>query len=125
MGAETRESERFDDIGRIEAPELCPLAGVLDNVSKGGIKVHYSVPVVVDLENDYEIELTLARSASQVIELIVHPQWAREKNGITEIGFKILPSKGIAQLVEYIEELDLENDSGIEDQIANFGCQMI
>ena len=126
MGVKARETERFDDIGRIEAPELCPLSGVLDNISKGGIKVHYNLPVVVDLENDYEITLTFARAATESIELIVHPQWVKEENGTTEIGFKILPSKGTGHLHEYIEELGLDkNDSSITDQITNSGCQLI
>ena len=126
MGAKTRQTERFDDIGRIEATDLCPLAGNLDNISKGGIKVHYNLPVIVDLENDYEITLTFARAASDSIELLVHPQWVKEDNGTTEIGFKILPSKGTAHLNDYIEELGLEqDDSNLADQIANSGCQFI
>ena len=127
MGVETRQNERYEDIGRIESTEICPLAGVLDNISSGGLKVHYSLPVVVDLENDYNISVTFARDASNgSIELLCHPQWVKEENGITEIGFKILPSKGSSRLSKYIEELGLENmDSDLQDQIANSGCNFI
>ena len=127
MDSEIRQDERFEDIGRIEAPQICPLAGVLDNISLGGCKVHYTVPVVVDLENDYEVNITFARAASDgSLELTCHPQWAREVNGTTEIGFKVLPCKGTARLAKYIEDLGLDKmDSSLADQIANSGCQFI
>ena len=125
MGVESRKSKRFDDIGRIDAPELCPLAGVLDNISRGGCKVHYTFPVAVDLENDYDLTIVFARAASESIELLAHPQWVKRNGGTTEIGFKILPSKGIARLFAYIKELDMDEAFGVSDQITNSGCQLI
>lgn len=125
MGIKTRKAVRIQDIGRVEAPELCPLAAVLDNFSKCGLKIHYTVPVAVDLDNDYEISVIFARAASEIISLVVHPQWVKEENGTTEIGFKILPSKGTSRLAEYIKELDSEKESGVSDQITNSGCQII
>ena len=50
MALEERHSERFDDIGRVEIPELCGISATLENISKDGCKIHYSFPVVVDLE---------------------------------------------------------------------------
>lgn len=127
MCEKNRRSERFDDIGRIESPQLCPLAGVLDNISEGGLKIHYTFPVVVDLDNDYELKITFARAASEgSLELICHPQWVKEESGTTEIGFMILPSKDSARLSKYIKELGLDqNDSSLTDLITNSGCQLI
>ncbi|MCR5401679.1 MAG: PilZ domain-containing protein [Treponema sp.] len=127
MGEKKRQTERFDDIGRVEAHSLCPLAGVLDNISAGGCKVHYNLPVVVDLENDYEVNITFARAASEgSLVLTCHPQWVHEENGTTEIGFKILPSKDLPRLLKYIEELGLDQvDSSIAHLITNSGCQLI
>ncbi len=125
MGIEARKAKRFDDIGRIDAPGLCPLAGVLDNISRGGFKVHYTFPVSVDFENDYDLIIVFARAASEAIELIAHPQWVKRNGCTTEIGFKILPSKGLSRLFSYIKELDMDEASGISDQITNSGCQLI
>lgn len=127
MSSETRLFERFDDIGRVESSELCPLSGILDNVSREGCKVHYNFPVVVDLDNDYEIKMTFARNASEgSLQLICHPQWVREENGCTEIGFKILPSKEYPRLIEYIEKLGLEAKSeDFGSEINSSNCQFI
>jgi hypothetical protein len=72
MALEERHSERFDDIGRVEIPELCGISATLENISKDGCKIHYSFPVVVDLENDYDMvkrvydsEDILAKSKSE------------------------------------------------------------
>ena len=42
MALEERHSERFDDIGRVEIPELCGISATLENISKDGCKIHYS-----------------------------------------------------------------------------------
>lgn len=127
MSSEVRKAERFDDIGRIESLELCPLAGILDNISQTGCKVHYKFPVVVDLDNDYEVKITFARAASEgSLFLLCHPQWVREEHGCTEIGFKILPSKDNLRLVEYIKKLNIESkDSDFNDEINDSNCQLI
>ena len=127
MALEERHSERFDDIGRVEIPELCGISATLENVSKDGCKIHYSFPVVVDLENDYELKITFARIASEgAFSLMCRPVWAKEVSGYTDIGFKFLHSTDIAKLNEYIEQLcDDSSDENIKSQISGSVCQII
>ena len=127
MMDEQRVDKRFDDIGRIEAENLCPLAGVLDNISLNGCKVHYKFPVSVDLENDYKARITFARDASNGgLSLLCRPKWTRKTNDGTEIGFKILPSADSARLAEYIKKLGLEeNGKELSEEIGGSDCQLI
>ncbi len=127
MNHKNRLSPRFDDMGRFESNELCALPGTLENISKDGCKVRFHFPIVVDLDNDYESKITFARAASEgQFSLVCHPQWARESNGTTEIGFRILPSKDFARLSEYVAQLceDVNSDNIVE-QISGSVCQMI
>ena len=121
MALEERHSERFDDIGRVEIPELCGISATLENISKDGCKIHYSFPVVVDLENDYEIKITLARIANEgALSLICRPVWAKEVSGSTEIGFKFLHSLDSVKLNEYMIQLcDDFSDENIKNQIRS------
>ena len=52
MDQENRLHTRYEEIGRVTASELCALPAVLDDISLNGCKIHYSFPVVVDLENE-------------------------------------------------------------------------
>ncbi len=127
MNKDTRHNERFDDIGKVEIPELCPLPGVLDNVSRDGCKIHYNVPVVVDLENEYEIKITFTDGiASKVFVLLCHPQWVKDENGCTEIGLKILPSQDYSRLGEYISVLGINSEKeDLSVEINNTVCKLI
>ncbi len=127
MSLEERLSKRFDDIGRFESPEICALPASLENISKNGCRVRFRFPVNLDLDNDYEAKITFARSASEgSLSLLCKPQWSKEENGCTIIGFMILPSKDFARLGEYVEHLHLEeSDSNLEDQIKDSSCQII
>ncbi len=124
---EQRADKRFDDIGRIEAEDLCPLAGVLDNISLNGCKVHYKFPVSVDMENDYKVKITFARDASNgSLSLLCRPRWTKETNGRMEIGFSILPSVDSARLTEYVKKLGLEeNGKEFSEEIGGSDCQLI
>lgn len=127
MAFKPRLFERFDDTGKIEIPSLCPLPGVLDNISEGGCRVHYNFPVVVELENDYEIKIFFARNILEgSLQLVCHPQWVREVGNCTEIGFKILPSQDFPRLAEYIKKLGLDEKSGdFSDEILESTCRFI
>ena len=52
MQTELRKNTRFEDFGRIECEDLGPVSGILDDISMNGCKVHFDVPVNVNLEND-------------------------------------------------------------------------
>lgn len=127
MISEERHNQRFEDIGRVEINELCAFSATLDNISRDGCRIRYMYPVVVDLENDYELKITFARIASEgAFSLMCRPVWAKEVSGYTDIGFKFLHSTDIAKLNEYIEQLcDDSSDENIKSQISGSVCQII
>lgn len=113
---ENRQEARYKEIGRIIAPEICSLTGILDDISSTGCKVHYPFPVVVELENEYEIKIAPTRTHDETpLKLICVPQWVNEKDGNTHIGFKILYSPDAARLAEFISYLEHLNDDQEEE----------
>lgn len=107
MDEENRQHTRYEEIGRVNAPELCALPGVLDDISSSGCKVHYSFPVTVDLEAEYDVRLSPLHHADQApLNLICQPQWVQESEGNTYIGFKILYSPDANRLKDFIKQLD-------------------
>jgi hypothetical protein len=107
MFEENRRDVRYDEIGRVISPDLCALPGILDNISSGGCKVHFPLPIVVDLENEYELKIFSSRPAFQEpLKLICQPQWVKEIDGMTEIGFRILYSPDAVRLSEFVAYLE-------------------
>ena len=107
MLKENRQSVRYDEIGRVISPDLCALPGILDNISSGGCKVHFPLSVVVDLENEYELKIYSSRPAfPEPLNLICQPQWVKETDGCTEIGFSIMYSPDANRLSEFVAYLD-------------------
>ena len=116
MEQENRLHTRYEEIGRVTAPELCALPGILDDISLTGCKVHYSFPVVVDLENDYEVKLSpLHGSNSSPLNLICTPQWVKEQDGNTYIGFLIQYSPDAHKLEEFIKHLEMISKDDLPD----------
>ena len=106
MQFEQRKDERFDDIGRVDAPELCVFPGVLVDISMLGCRIRFPASVSVDMDTDFNLKVTSPRKGSaQPFSLIGHPMWIEEENGSTEIGFKLLRSPGSRLLYKYIEKL--------------------
>lgn len=113
MGLENRKHPRYPEIGRVTAPDLCALPGILDNISFTGCKIHFPVSVVVDLDAEYMIKLALSRSVEDPLQLMCKPMWVKEDQGNTEIGLEILYSPDDARLrefVSYLQEMDEEED---------------
>lgn len=107
MEQENRLHTRYEEIGRISAPEICALPGILDDISLNGCKAHYSFPVVVDLENEYEVKISpLHGSNNSPLNLICTPQWVNELEGNTYIGFKINYSPDAHKLESFIKHLE-------------------
>ena len=107
MEQENRLHTRYEEIGRITAPEICALPGILDDISLTGCKVHYSFPVVVDLENEYDMEILPSSTADLTpLKLKCLPQWVKEQDGNTYIGFKVLYSPDANRLNEFINHLE-------------------
>lgn len=107
MTQDNRQEPRYDEIGRVTALEICPLSAVLDDISSTGCKLHYSFPIVVDLENEYDVKIApLHYSDSSPLHLICKPQWVKELEGSTYIGFKILYSPDATRLSKFITHLE-------------------
>ncbi len=118
MEQEHRLHTRYDEIGRITAPEICALPGILDDISLHGCKVHYSFPVVVDLENEYELKISpLHGSNTTPMNLICTPQWVKEHGGNTFIGFSIQYSPDAHKLQHFIKHLESISRDAIPDII--------
>ena len=116
MEHENRLHTRYEEIGRITAPEICALPGILDDISLNGCKVHYSFPVVVDLENEYDIKISpLHGSNSSPLNLICSPQWVNETGGNTYIGFKIHYSPDAHKLEQFIKYLETISKDDLPD----------
>lgn len=107
MDTEKRNSTRFKEIGKITSQELCALPGILDDISASGLKVHYAFPVVVDLENEYDMEILPSSTTDLTpLKLKCLPQWVKEQDGNTYIGFKILYSPDANRLNDFITRLE-------------------
>lgn len=110
MIQENRQEQRYDEIGRVNANEICPLSGILDDISSSGCKIHYTFPVVIDLDNEYDVRITpLHNSDSTPLHLFCKPQWVNERDGNTYIGFKILYSPDgfrLAKFISYLENIN-------------------
>ena len=117
MEQENRLHTRYEEIGRITAPEICALPGILDDISLNGCKVHYSFPIVVDLENEYEVKIAPLHGNSTPLNLICSPQWVNENGGSTFIGFKIHYSPDAHKLESFIKHLEKISRDDIPDII--------
>lgn len=107
MAEENRQHIRYEEIGRITAPEICALPGVLDDISASGCKIHYSFPIVIDLDNEYEVKISPLHQGDQnPLNLICIPQWVKEQDGNTFIGLKILYSPDANRLNSFITHLE-------------------
>ena len=108
---ENRQNIRYHEIGRVNAPEICALPGILDNISSTGCKVHFQMPVAVNLDNEYMIKISLSRSPEEgPLQLMCKPMWVSEVGGSTQIGFSILFSPDENRLHLFIDFLQQIND---------------
>lgn len=107
MTQENRQSIRYKEIGKVVCDELCALSGILDDISSTGCKIHYSYPVVVDLESEYDLEISPASQYGNTpLRLKCKPQWVNEKEGNTFIGLEIMYSPDANRLTAFIKQLE-------------------
>ena len=116
-----RKDARFEEIGRVEAPELCALSGVLVDISLSGCRVHFPLPVEIDIaeEKEYTLKIYPSRATSEDgIELLCLPCWECSESGEASVGFKIIHSPDTPQLEAYIRSLgDAEAQSDAAEPI--------
>ncbi len=111
MESEKRKDPRFDDIARVDIPELSIFPGILVDISQLGCKVRFSVALEPDMDSDYELKITPAgKNSSEGFILIVHPMWKNIESGSSEIGFRILRSPGTRQLVQHVRNLQADKE---------------
>lgn len=104
---ENRQNIRYKELGRVFSTELCALSGILDDISIDGCKVHFPVPVVADLENEYKLKIQLSRASDEApLQLLCKPIWVNDNGGITYLGFQILYSPDDMHLRETIASLE-------------------
>lgn len=113
MALDQRTNTRFDDFGKVNAPDICVFPGILADISLTGCKIRFPAHIELDMECDYELKITPTRkNLGQPFMLIAHPQWISGENDSTEIGFKVLRSPGSKQLAQYVKSrADTEQDS--------------
>ncbi len=113
MAIEHRADERYEDFGKVDAEDLCSLPGVLDDISMKGCKVHFPVPVALDMDNQYHLNISLPQEGARPLRLICNPQWKKMNDSETEIGFRFMRSPDTPRLASYIGEKqgELEDDS--------------
>ena len=106
MEKENRQYTRYPEIGRAFATDLCALQAILDDISAFGCKIHYSFPIVVNLEEEYELKISPLHNENQnPLDLRCRPQWVQEIDGNTYIGFQILYSPDANKLNSFITKL--------------------
>ena len=119
MKRELRKDARFENIGRVECESICPLPGVLEDISLTGCRVHFPSIFTVDMENDYQLRLKISfRNETISLDLICHPQWqTAADDNCTELGFKFLRSPDTPELNAFISELSStkKDESDISD----------
>lgn len=110
---EKRQENRYNDIGKVEIPEICALSGILDDISLSGCRVHFPCSVNVDMDMEYKVTFTPASSPDEEpLQLLCKPMWVTEKNDSTHIGFVNMYSPDEVRLQNYISFLEkLTQDS--------------
>lgn len=116
--SECRNNERYPEIGRVICPELCALPGILDNISLTGCKIHFPISMVVNLDNEYMIKISLSRSPEDPpLQCMCKPMWVKECANSTQIGLQILYSPDHARLHEFITYLKNLEEKDMPDII--------
>ncbi|MCR4733587.1 MAG: hypothetical protein K5829_01085 [Treponema sp.] len=115
---ENRQNTRYKEIGRFLAAKLCLLPGIIDDVSIEGCKVHYQFPVDVEVDSEYEAQLSPSQNPSDVpLKLICKTQWVQKTDEMTYIGFKILYSPDGKRLSDFIQHLQSKNQDELPEII--------
>ena len=118
MRAKARQEPRYKILGRALCQEISALPGSLIDISVGGCKIFYSVPVSIHLEDDYTLTIQVADSSTGDLTLICHPAWVNEDSGQTIIGMNILRSPDSEQLHIFVESLKNKESSEQNGQKA-------
>ncbi|CEM63448.1 hypothetical protein DWQ65_09925 [Treponema phagedenis] len=106
MSEEKRRAERYQDFARVFAKEITPLAGVLNNVNKGGCMINFSHISDLDMNDEYTVTIFPSPDKEMnPFDILVQPMWKHEEPDSYKVGFSVLHSKGTAQYNLYVEKV--------------------
>ena len=116
MSRDLRREERFEHYGCATADELCSFSGRLEDISLSGCRIRFPVPVTMDMDNDYKVNIKLSGNDKvSVIPVLCHPEWNRVEDGQSEIGFSFLHSLSTPRLESYVRHLQESTCDGKDD----------
>lgn len=116
MNEENRQNTRYSEIGRVIAPEICPLNGVLDDISLTGCKIHFPCVTDVNLEEEYPVKFVFSRTPEEEpLQLLCKPIWVKHTSQSTELGLTYLFSPDDTRLKEFISNLENISDDDLPD----------
>ena len=128
MKNDKRSTERFIIYARAEAPDICQIPGILENISQSGCKIRFPLSLNVDFESDYTVKITFSENTKTLpFILICHPERLSEKDGATEVGFSFLRSPDTSRLVAFVQKLAEDDDeyNDIEKFVKEDVCQFV
>lgn len=128
MAKNQRQSDRFNDFGRVESSALSLIPGVLTDISITGCKVRFPISLTLDMDADYPLKIRTSRkNESSPLSLIGHPQWVKNEDGSTVIGFSFLHSPDTARLKFYIQQLSDEKfeTENVDRIVTEDVCQFV
>ena len=120
MSKENRQNVRYKEIGKVISSDLCAISGVLDDISLTGCKIHFACPVVVDLDCEYNVCISISRNTQDEspLQLVCQPQWCNECSGTTFVGLKILFSPDASRLKDLITMIEQDSEDDILSEIV-------
>lgn len=122
MSRNQRRDERFEYYGCVTSDEICSLPGRLEDISLSGCRVRFPVPVSMDMDDDYTVNIKLSNNNStSTLPVLCHPEWNRQEDGQSEIGFSFLHSLNTPKLESYIRHL--QKSSSDQDDIYSLIIQ--
>lgn len=116
MRTEKRKHQRLEDIGKVNASDLCLFPGVLVDVSKLGCRVRFPASFLVNTDVEYELKISPVRfSCFEPFLIMARPIWQKTTDDSTEVGFTILHSPSFKKFDSYIEKL-IEEKRNLESE---------
>lgn len=116
MKIDKRKNQRFLDMGKVEALDLCPFPGVFVDVSKEGCRVRFPTSFLVNTDTEFEMKISPVRfNCYESFLIIVRPIWQKNTEDSTEIGFNVLHSPDFRKFDNYVEKL-IEEKKEIESE---------
>lgn len=121
MNTEKRKNQRFMDMGKVEAFDLCPFPGVFVDVSKKGCRVRFPTSFLVNTDSEFEMKISPVRfNCYDSFLILVRPIWQKTTEDFTEIGFNILHSPDFKKFDNYVEKLiEEKQEIELEQELLN------